>query len=264
MNLDLIAQYYDLLYGNLEEDLPMWETLTKNVNGSILEVGCGTGRILFRLAQAGHTLTGLDLSGLALSAAQAKLEAAGLTRRVSLHQADMRHFDLLHKDFALAFIPLNTLMHCHTLDDQLATLQAVHSHLQSGSKTSPAGQLIIDLFHPDPTLLAEADGRLYLEEEVVDELTDRAVQWYWRHEIDLARQMRHLTYILDEIDEQGLVRRTQIPFSLRFIYRYEMELLLRLSGFTLETIYGNYQLEPFNSNSPRMIFVARKKSTSRN
>jgi SAM-dependent methyltransferase len=260
MNLDLIAQYYDLLYGNLEEDLPMWETLTKDVNGPILEVGCGTGRILLQLAQTGHTLTGLDLSEVALSAAQAKIEAAGLTQQVTLHQADMRHFDLPPKDFALALIPLNTFMHCHTIDDQLATLQAIHSHLQPGSKTAPAGQLIIDLFHPDPTLLAEADGRLYLEEEITDELTGRVVQWYWRHEIDLARQMRHLTYILDEIDEQGVVRRTQIPFSLRFIYRYEMELLLRASGFTLETIYGNYQLEPFNSNSPRMICVAQKGS----
>jgi SAM-dependent methyltransferase len=263
MNLDLIAQYYDLLYGNLEEDLPMWETLTKDVNGPILEVGCGTGRILLQLAQAGHTLTGLDLSKVALSAAQAKIEAAGLTRHVTLHQTDMRYFDLSPQSFALAFIPLNTLMHCHTIDDQLATLQAVHSHLQPGSKTGPAGQLIIDLFHPDPTLLAEADGRLYLEEETIDELTGRVVQWYWRHEIDLEHQMRHLTYILDEIDEQGLVRRTQIPFSLRFIYRYEMELLLRASGFTLETIYGNYQLESYNNNSPRMIFVASKRSTSR-
>ena len=171
MNLDLIAQYYDLLYGNLEEDLPMWETLMENVNGSILEVGCGTGRILLRLAQAGHTLTGLDLSEVALSAAQAKIEAAGLTQRVFLQQADMRRFDLPHKDFALAFIPLNTLMHCHTIDDQLATLQAIHDHLQPGSKTGPAGQLIIDLFHPDPTLLAEAGGRLYFEEEIIDELT---------------------------------------------------------------------------------------------
>jgi hypothetical protein len=37
-----------------------------------------------------------------------------------------------------------------------------------------------------------------------------------------------------------------------------MELLLRASRFTVETIYGSYELEPFQSHSPRMIFVARK------
>jgi SAM-dependent methyltransferase len=248
----LIAQYYDLLYGNLADDLPMWEMVTQNVAGAILEVGCGTGRLLLPLAQAGHTLTGLDLSEVALSAAQTKIEAAGLADRITLQQADMRHFDLPQKDFALALVPLNTFMHCHTIDDQLSTLQTIHHHLQ------PAGQLIIDLFYPDPTLLAEADGRLYFEDETVAEMSGHPVQWYWRHDIDLARQMRHLVYILDEVDQAGVVRRTQIPFSLRFFYRYEMELLLRTSGFAVESIYGSYQLEPFESHSPRMIFVARK------
>jgi SAM-dependent methyltransferase len=252
MSLDLIARYYDLLYGSFEEDWSMWETLTQEVDGPILEIGCGTGRLLLPLAEAGHTLTGIDLSPLALDAAQAKIKAAGLTGKVSLQPADMRNFDLPHKNFALAFIPLNTFMHCHTLDEQLSTLQSIHRHLR------PAGQLMIDLFYPEPALLAEADGRLYFENELVDELTGRTVQWYWRHEIDLAQQMRHLTYVLDELDEEGLVRRVQIPFSLRFVYRYEMELLLSTAGFHTEAIYGSYELEPFHSHSSKMIFVAKK------
>jgi SAM-dependent methyltransferase len=256
MNPDLIAEYYDLLYGNLEEDLSMWQALTEEVDGRLLEIGCGTGRLLLPLAMAGHTLTGIDISAIALSAAEAKVRAAGLTGQVRLVQADMRRLSLPSRDFALAFIPLNTLMHCHSLADQLATLQTIQAHLQ------PAGRLIIDLFYPDPAWLAEADGRLYFEAETTDELTGRTVQWYWRHDIDLAQQMRHMVYILDEIDEEGIVRRVQIPFSLRFIYRFEMELLLRASGFSLETVYGSYELEPFNSNSPRMIFVARKVDSS--
>ncbi|MCL4301088.1 MAG: class I SAM-dependent methyltransferase [Anaerolineae bacterium] len=252
MSLDLIARYYDLLYGVLDEDWPMWHTLTETTAGPILEVGCGTGRLLVPLAEAGHTLTGLDLSPVALDAARAKIKAAGLPRQVTLYEADMRDFDLPQKNFALAFIPLNTFLHNHTLDDQLATLRAIRRHLQ------PAGQLIIDIFYPDPALLAEADGRLYFESETVDDLTGRTVQWYWRHDIDLAGQMRHLTYILDEIGEEGLVRRVQLPFSLRFVYRYEMELLLRASGFSVETIYGSYDLEPFHSHSQKMIFAARK------
>lgn len=252
MSLDLIAKHYDLLYGGFEEDVPFWAALIEAVEADILEVGCGTGRLLLPLAEMGHSLTGLDLSEVALQTAQAKLIAAGLAKRVSLHQADMRHFDLPSHAFGLAFIPLNTFMHCHTIADQLATLQAIHAHLQ------PGGQLVIDLFQPDPTLLAEVDGRLYFEDESVDAATGRTVQWYWRHDIDLATQMRHLVYVLDEIDETGLVRRTQIPFSLRFFYRYEVELLLNLAGFRLDEIYGDYTFEPFDSHSPRMLVVARK------
>ncbi|MFN8455673.1 MAG: class I SAM-dependent methyltransferase [Anaerolineae bacterium] len=252
MNLDLVAQYYDLLYAQVDEDWDMWLNLAEPAGGPLLEIGCGTGRLLLPLAQAGHTLTGLDLSQIALDAARAKLKAAGLTKKVSLHQADMRDFDLPQKNFALAFLPLNTFMHCHTIEDQLATLNAIGCHLR------PEGQLIIDLFYPDPTMLAEADGRLYFEDEIVDELTGRTVQWYWRHNLDPAQQMRHLIYNLDEIDEEGLVRRVQIPISLRYFYRYEVELLLRASGFSVETIYGNYNLEPFHSHSSKMIIVARK------
>ncbi len=252
MSLDLIAQYYDVLYGGFDDDVPMWETLTEDADGPLLEIGCGTGRLLLPLAQGGYTLTGIDLSETALSAAQAKLNVAGLSPKVTLVSADMRDFDLPHKNFAVAIIPLNTLMHCHSTDDQLATLRAVQRHLQ------PHGQLIVDIFQPDPTLLAEVDGRLYFEDEVTDEITGHTLQWYWRHDIDLAEQMRHLTYILDEIDAEGIVRRARIPFSLRFIYRYEMELLLHLSGFTPVALYGDYDLSPFDSHSPRMIFVAEK------
>ena len=254
MELDLIAAYYDLLYGHVDEDLQMWTTLAEAVDGPILEVGCGSGRLLLPLAQAGHTLTGLDLAEVALHAARAKVMAARLDQQITLHQADMRSFDLPHKNFALALIPLNTFMYCHTIEDQLATLRAIRSHLQ------PTGQLIIDLFYPDPALLAEADGRLYFEDELIDEPTGRTVQWYWRHDIDLARQMRHLVYLLDEIDEAGAVRRTRIPISLRYFYRYEMELLLRAAGFSTDAIFGNYELHPFDSHSPKMIFVAKKQT----
>ena len=252
MTLDLIAQYYDLIFGGYDEDLPMWQKLAEEAGGPLLEIGCGTGRLLLPLAQTGYTITGLDLSAVALDAARAKIEAAGLTGQVTLYQADMCQFDLPTKNFALALIPLNTFMHCLTVEDQLASLQAIYRHLR------PGGRLVIDLFYPEPGLLAEADGRLYFEDETVDELTGHTIQWYWRHEIDLAQQLRHLIYILDEIDEQGVVRRVQLPFSLRFVYRYEMELLLRARGYTLETIYGSYHLEPFSSNSSKMIVVARK------
>ena len=252
MTLDLIAKYYDFLHGDMEEDLSMWLALAAAADGPILEVGCGTGRLLGPLAQAGHTVIGIDLSETALSAAHAKLAASGLSERVSTFRADMRQFDLPRQDFALALLPLNTFMHCHTVADQLATLQSIHNHLR------PGGQLVIDLFYPDPVMLAEVDGRLYFEAETVDELGDHAVQWYWRHDIDLADQMRHLTYILDEVDSEGLVHRTTIPISLRFVYRFEMELLLKITDFTVETIYGSYDREPFDSHSSRMIFVARK------
>lgn len=255
--MDLLARYYDLIHNQMTEDLPMWEQFAAGAPGPILDVGCGTGRLLTHLTRAGHTLSGLDISEVALQAAEFKLRFYNFTERVTLYQVDMRDFDLPRRDFALAILAINTLMHCHTLEDQLATLRTIQAHLQ------PEGKLIIDLFYPDPVMLAEVDGRLYFEDDLFDDVGELTVQWYWRHSIDLAEQMRHLVYILDQIDSAGRIRRVQIPISLRFIYRYELELLLQTAGFRLAALYGNYDLEPFDSHSPRLIAVAVKSGTQK-
>ena len=60
--------------------------------GSVLELGCGSGRPTLLLAQNGIDIVGADLSGSMLEAARAKAAAAGVD--VPFVQADMRHFDL--------------------------------------------------------------------------------------------------------------------------------------------------------------------------
>lgn len=245
-----IATYYDLIHTAFDDDVALWDTLAQEAGGPILEVGCGTGRLMLPLASAGYPITGLDLSSAALEICRAKLRAADLA--VPLYEADMRTFDLPEKNFALAGLGLNTFMHCASQDDQLATLTTVHQHLR------PDGLLLVDVFQPDPQLMTESDGRLYYEADLTHPTTGHTVQWYWRQHFDLAEQVRYLTYLLDDIDAAGLVRRVQLELELRYVYRYEMELLLRYTGFDTPIIYGDYDFSPYDSHSPRMIFVASK------
>jgi len=63
-------------------------------------------------------------------------------------------------------------------------------------------------------------------------------------------------FIVDEPDEGGLIRRTTFPFQMRFLFRNEVELLLRLAGFELEAVYGSYDLEPYGEGAEKMIVVA--------
>jgi S-adenosylmethionine-diacylgycerolhomoserine-N-methlytransferase len=63
--------------------------------GSVLEIGCGTGRNLIRIAQrypdcACH---GLDVSNAMLATAQGSVAKAGLEHRIDLAQADATGFD---------------------------------------------------------------------------------------------------------------------------------------------------------------------------
>jgi SAM-dependent methyltransferase len=192
----------------------------------------------------------MDLSADMLAAARAKLEAAHLANRVTLVQGDMRDFELPAR-FALAFIPINTFMHCYDMQQQLACLRCVRQHLQSG------GQFVVDVYNPDLQTLAESDGRLVHEGTVVNPQTGHTIHRLYARRLDVATQTQHVTFIMDEIDSTGSVRRILFPFRMRFVYRYEMELLLHVAGYSLEAIYGSYDLEPYDSHSEKMIFVAR-------
>lgn len=254
--LDTIAQYYDLIYAHRNDDVKMWlilceEALGKGEGGHILELGCGTGRLLIPLLSEGHRVTGIDLSPVALQSAQAKIEVGGFTEQATLEQADMRFLTLKQKDFAFAFIPSNTFMHCLTQTDQLATLQCVHKHLQA------EGILMIDLFHPHPQLLLEADARLQLMHQSIDEITGNLVQQFCIRQVDYTEQIQAVTFILDGIKSDGQVYRQTIPFEMRYVHRFEMEFLLEQAGFDVIDIFGNYDLSPFDGDSPRMIFRTR-------
>jgi S-adenosylmethionine-diacylgycerolhomoserine-N-methlytransferase len=86
---DLTRKYYllgrDRLIARL--DVP--------AGGTVLEVGCGTGRNLIAVAKRypGARLFGLDISEAMLTTARAKVAAAGFADRITLKQADATDFN---------------------------------------------------------------------------------------------------------------------------------------------------------------------------
>ncbi len=245
-----IARYYDLIYGQRQDDVAMYVDFAAVSSGPILELGCGTGRVLVPLAEAGHSVTGVDSSTSMLAVARNKVEEAGLQKAVSLVTGNLTDFELPDR-FDMAFIPINTFMHCYDQSQQLRCLEAIRRHLK------PGGRLVIDVYHPDPQSLVECDGRLVCENIVEIPDTGRTLQHSYTRRLDRAEQTQHITFIFDETDERGQTERTYFFFRMRFVYRFEMELLLRTSGFGVEALYGSYELEPFDSSSEKMIFVAR-------
>lgn len=55
------ARYYDLYVGDFDADLPLYKSLCSREH-RVLEIGCGTGRVLRALLQAGVCVTGVDIS----------------------------------------------------------------------------------------------------------------------------------------------------------------------------------------------------------
>jgi SAM-dependent methyltransferase len=248
---DIYARFYDLDLGGLDADLLMIEQFAARCGSPILELACGTGRVLLPLARQGYRATGVDISPAMLDVARRKVAAEGLADRVTLVEQDMRHLTLEAR-FNLAFVAVNSFMHLPTASDQLAALTRIRQHL------NPGGLLILDLFNPDLGKLLDFRGQVALDKEMVDPDTGHRLMKFRSEKVDLGQQMIYVTFMIDEVDAQGSVRRTLFPFTVHYLFRAELEHLLHRAGFAVEAIYGSYDLDDFSGDSEKMIAIAHR------
>lgn len=248
---DDYARFYDLEFGDLADDLLMIQQFAARCGSPILEVACGTGRVLLPLAREGYHVTGIDVSPAMLDIARHKFEEEELTDCVALVEQDMRELDLSGR-FELVIVAVNSFMHLLNTEDQLAALTRIRKHL------NPGGLLLLDLFNPDLSRLLDFRGQVALDKVLVEPETGHRLMRFRTESVDLAQQTIRATYIVDRLDAEGRIQRTVFPFSMRYLFRYELELLLRQAGFKIEAIYGSYELDDFSSDSEKMIAVARR------
>jgi SAM-dependent methyltransferase len=248
-----LARLYDAF--PFEADLPFYRELADAQGGRILELACGSGRVLVPLAQAGHTVVGLDASPHMLALAREKLAAAGPTvaERVDLVQGDMRAFEL-SKPFDVTIIAVKSFAYLTSRADQERTLSTVAAHLR------PGGLLALDLLNPSPAWLLEPPGSL--RQDLVQHVSRYRVTIVRTETVvstDLAAQVRVLRSAYEMIADDGSVTKRLVEWPYRYTYRFEAEHLLERAGFEIEAMYGGYQREPFTSESRHLVLLARRR-----
>jgi SAM-dependent methyltransferase len=252
-----IAELYDQvpLYRN-RRDTSFYVDLCRAAQGEVLELGCGTGRILIPAAEAGCTITGLDGSRFMLDRCRAKLRtlAPETQKRVTLVEADMTNFSL-GRSFALATIPFRPLQHLVSVQEHLSFLGCVHRHLK------PGGNLALDVFHPDLKRLASRASSEEIEDTPEHTLDDgrrlrRTFRLTAKH---LAAQTNNAELIYYVQDPAGNTTRIVHAFPMRYFFRFELEHLLARAGFEITEFFGNFDRSPFTDSSPEMIVIAARK-----
>jgi SAM-dependent methyltransferase len=250
-----LAAIYDAIYAG-RDDARFWLTTAAFAgDGPMLELGCGTGRVLLPLARAGREITGLDLSERMLARCRAKVDAEPprVRDRVRLVEADMTSFDLGRR-FTTIICPFAGFQQLRTVEQQLACLDRCRSHLL------PGGRLVLDLPNPDPAPPSHArdepvDGEATASE--VDWTDGRRIRWWMTVvEYDRALQVNECEVTYEIIAADGRTRRVTETISLRYTFRYELEHLLVRGGFRIVALYGDYDASPFADESPAMIVVA--------
>jgi SAM-dependent methyltransferase len=252
-----IAELYDHVVPYRERmDVGFFVEAAKESGGPVLEVGCGTGRVLIPTARAGIQITGLDLSPHMLEVCRERLKAEPeeVRSRVRLVEGDMRQFEL-DRTFHLVTLPFRPFQHLTTVEDQLACLGCIRRHL------AEVGRLILDIFNPYLEALVKTNFGEEVSEEPEFSMPDgrKVIR---RHKVvsrDVSNQINAVELIHYVTHPDGRQERLVQAFPMRYLFRFEAEHLLARAGFEVEQLYADYDKSPYGSKYPgELIFVARK------
>ncbi|NIP42047.1 MAG: class I SAM-dependent methyltransferase [candidate division Zixibacteria bacterium] len=251
-----VAEFYDFIPPYKDrDDLKFWIDAAKQTGGPVLELGCGTGRVLIPTAEQGISATGLDLSESMLDICRRKLGDLpdDIRENIELIFGDIRDFNL-DRGYNLITLPFRVFQHLISIEDQISCLKRIHEHL------NPGGRLILDLFNPSLKRLVDDAYLDEIEEEPEFEMPDGrkiirkgkiAARDYFKQVMDCE-----LIYYVNHPD--GRTERLVHAFPLRYFFRFEVEHLLARTGFEVINLYGDYDESEFGSKYPgEMILVAK-------
>lgn len=251
------ARHYDGAYAAKQDlvDLPFYLDLAKQTAGPVLEVACGTGRVLLPIARKGIEIHGVDNSRPMLKILEDHLsrEARDVRQRVTLHEGDMRDFRL-GKQFPLVIIPFRPMQHMHAVEDQVSALTTAAAHL------SERGILAFDVFYPKFEMMPTKMGEEVLEFEWSPaQDSDEVVRRYFRKEsVDKINQIFSFTFIYRTFRDRKLILEETEPFTLSYFTYPHLRALFLLAGLEMVAEYGSFAKTPLDNSAEQMIFLLRK------
>ncbi|MFI5135396.1 MAG: class I SAM-dependent methyltransferase [Chitinophagales bacterium] len=244
---DYVARFYDVIYAQVrttDHDYYLKKILA--ANGSVLEIGVGTGRFFLDALNSGADVFGIDASETMLQVLKQQLDPSHHFR-ISNQQAE--EFSLERK-FDLIIAPFRVFSHLVTIEQQLHALERIHLHLNEN------GIFIFDLFVPNLKLLAEGGMSEHVDFKGEYE-PGKKLQRITSFQTDYMNQVNNVTmrYEWEENDDMNSHSWT---FQMRYFFHWEIEHLIARSPLKLETIYGDYEENPLRNESNDFVVVCRK------
>jgi SAM-dependent methyltransferase len=245
-----ITELYDLEHDDFRDDLPFYLNSIAAVGDPVLELGCGSGRLLRPIADAGFQVTGLDRSEPMLERARASLRGSGQKGRITLSAGSMEDAaSAPGGPFGIVIFSLNGLLHITDPAEQRRALASARQAMD------PRGQLLIDVLNPTlETLRSYEQGVAHEGTWLSGDGTQ--VDKFSARRVSTSEQIIHSRIWYDLTVRDGSVRRVATSFDLRYLHRHELELMLELAGFAEWQTYGSYELDPYDDTADRLIVAA--------
>ena len=233
-----VAEAYDATTTVMSDPAVVGPTVDRLVElaggGRALEFASGTGRIALPLSERGIDVSGIELSPHMTEQLAAKPGA----ERVAVTLGDMTT-TRVPGTFSLVYLVFNTIMNVTTLDDQIAVFTNAAAHLV------PGGCFVVEVCIPNLRLLPPGElGRVFtLESDHVglETFDDMVGQISWSHHW---------------MEVNGQTVRHSAPY--RYVWPAELELMGRLTGFTLRERWASWDGRPLRPDSSQQIAVFEK------
>ncbi len=241
MNLST-AMLYHAHHIHHSEDLNFWLELVRRQDGPVLELACGTGRVLLPIAQQGYPAFGFDLQREMLLVLQQQIsKEPGLA--IHIWQADLLQMHI-QKQFPLIILPCNTYS-TFSAKQRHAILLNVHRHLTENG--------IFSFSIPNPSLLRSLPriSAPEIEESFAHPIDGEPVQVSsaWRR----TTQVFTLTWYYNHLRPDGQISRDhlRVVHHLESVNNYREE--LGAAGLRLLAQYGDFDRSPYSEEAPNWI-----------
>ncbi len=230
--------FYDRMNDQYTGDLAYYTKVCLQAQGPVLELCCGTGRLTLPIFEAGVDITGVDLSSSMLEAARKKASVREFS--IPFLQQDILQLELAQR-YALVMIPFNSLQCLYTNEEVEHLLANVKKHLL------PGGKLVFDVYNPSIELMvARSKTPFDVASFTNEDGTSTHITETCRY--DAATEINHALWHIttgDHTEAHELDTRCFFPL--------ELNLLLRVCGYTLEEKLGSFDGSPFGSGSMKQI-----------
>ena len=247
---DDYAPYYD--WENAQtvgrRDIAFWKRMAAAVDGPVLELGCGTGRVALPVARDGATVVGIDRSGPMLDRARQRAKRARLQPQVKLVRGDIRYLPFPDRSFPLVMAPYGILQSLLVERDLAKTLAAVSRVLR---KNGTLGlELVADLPAWD-----EYSKRVSLRGKRGP--NGKPITLVESVKQDRVRQVTRFEQEFVEGRGKSAVRK-KFGLAFRTLTVPQMVRRLEKAGLEVSALLGDYQGGPWDLRAEVWIILARR------
>jgi ubiquinone/menaquinone biosynthesis C-methylase UbiE len=231
------SKYYHILYKSRNKDeasdfiQAIISTLSLKSNNSVLDLGCGTGRHSISLSNHFKLVHGIDISSYNISIANKNKK-----ENLKFFISDMRNFDTNIK-YGYIFNLFTSFGYFKKNEDNLKVLKSCYHHLNKN------GLLIIDFLNSEQ-IKSSINGlkemknisgiSFNIHKEIIDD------------------------YVIKKIEIKDGEASYNFQEKVQLFKIEDFKKMFEFSGFKIISSYGDYQMNPYDLNSSRLILCAKK------